>query len=149
MAVSDRGGTVRFTADGDTVNRIASGDASGRSLIEVPATTLDALFAERAPRVVKIDVEGHEGAVLDGGRRLLASDEVAALVVEMGEQGDRAARSLVEHGFEAARYEPFARNLTRGSGPGRAGNAIWVRDRAWAEARLREARPISVNGVAV
>jgi FkbM family methyltransferase len=48
-------------------------DARGRPVyIDVQVSTLDAELAEVTPSVVKIDVEGAELAVLEGGRELLA-----------------------------------------------------------------------------
>lgn len=43
------------------------------SLLSVSVTTLDAFFADqrRGPDLIKIDVEGHESAVLDGALRVL------------------------------------------------------------------------------
>jgi FkbM family methyltransferase len=49
------------------------GDEQGQpEFIDVRVSTLDAELAERAPAVVKIDVEGAELAVLEGGRSVLA-----------------------------------------------------------------------------
>ncbi len=67
-AVSDREGESRFD------NRAGSGVGrlSPEGPLTVPVTTLEALAARfPAPNVIKIDVEGAEEAVLDGGRGLL------------------------------------------------------------------------------
>jgi FkbM family methyltransferase len=48
-------------------------DAQGGPVfIDVPVSTLDTEVAELTPRVIKIDVEGAEQAVLEGGRSVLA-----------------------------------------------------------------------------
>jgi FkbM family methyltransferase len=51
------------------------------SRLEVPVTTLDAFFAKhRAPNLLKIDVEGHELAVLEGARHTLESHRPSLLI---------------------------------------------------------------------
>lgn len=51
------------------------GEAPDGSAYVVPITTVDAEVARtgRAPTLLKIDVEGHEGAVLEGARQTLAA----------------------------------------------------------------------------
>jgi FkbM family methyltransferase len=60
-------------------------DAEGKSSIEVPVRRLDDVARESAPgaqswSLVKIDVEGYEGYVLDGAAEILARTEI--LVIE-------------------------------------------------------------------
>jgi FkbM family methyltransferase len=83
MAVSDREGTATLflpPPTGESVETSASLDARFKErtdhVIEVPVTSLDAHWrAAGRPEVgvVKIDVEGHEGAVLDGALELIAA----------------------------------------------------------------------------
>ncbi|MBX7190659.1 MAG: FkbM family methyltransferase [Sandaracinaceae bacterium] len=67
----------------------------------VPGITLDGLLAstERAPALVKIDVEGHEESVLAGAKTLLARHR-PTLFVEVGsESADAVGAILREHGY--------------------------------------------------
>lgn len=52
------------------------------STLAVPVTTLDAFFADqhRGPHFLKIDVEGHESAVLEGAQATLESHRPAILI---------------------------------------------------------------------
>jgi FkbM family methyltransferase len=112
VALSDRRGSVSMRVEPGHcgANRIeASGEGAS---IEVPMDTLDVL-AERESLcdvdLVKIDVEGHERAVIAGGAALLARDR-PRIVVELGSiERYRAFRSLLPEG-----YEPFV--------PGRDGS---------------------------
>jgi len=73
-AVSDRKGSLKMLNSGAFSNgyfRLAAGRAA-RELTEIPATTIDEMTAEfGAPTHIKIDVEGHEAAVIRGGRETL------------------------------------------------------------------------------
>jgi len=86
-AVSDAVGEAEFVSDGSAGTNHLTGRAGGEGhRIRVPTTTIDAVCAERGvrPRLVKIDVEGAELAVLRGARATLASlDAGAAVFVEM------------------------------------------------------------------
>lgn len=76
-AVSDRVGSLRFSAAASTPESrvVTTSDAmeSGPT-VEVPVTTLDATWAALGRPAVgsmKIDTEGHEGEVLQGGRKMI------------------------------------------------------------------------------
>jgi FkbM family methyltransferase len=76
-AVSGDEGTVHFQANRETMSHVVTGTYGGETqeagIIEVSATTLDA-FVEgdhKPPQLIKIDVEGHEDAVLSGSLRVL------------------------------------------------------------------------------
>jgi FkbM family methyltransferase len=78
QAVSGDEGTVRFQANRETMSHIVTvthgGETDGAGIIEVSATTLDAFVEGNhnpPPQLIKIDVEGHEDAVLSGSLRTL------------------------------------------------------------------------------
>lgn len=103
-ALSDRSGSVsmRIEPGHCGANRIvASGNGSS---IEVPMETLDRLAEREGIRevdLVKIDVEGHERAVIAGGAGLVARD-LPRVVVELGSiERYRAFRALLPEGYEA------------------------------------------------
>ena len=69
------------------------------STVQVKVTTLDDFFEthERRPNFVKIDVEGHELAVLHGARRLLERQRPALLIeCEVRHRPDRDVRTVFE-----------------------------------------------------
>lgn len=87
-AVADTVGEASFVSEGSQgTNHLASqGGSNTHTLIRVPTTTIDAFCAEYnlRPRLIKIDVEGAELAVLRGARRTIAAMERdAGIFVEM------------------------------------------------------------------
>ena len=95
-AVSDQVGSLRFAAAESTPQSrvLAEGElnASGAT-VEVEVTTLDATWdALGQPQVgtMKIDTEGHESAVLQGGRKMITQCQPQMLIEATG-------RSLAPH----------------------------------------------------
>jgi FkbM family methyltransferase len=125
------------------VARVVEGSARGPS-VDVDATTLDAVFASaRAPDVLKLDVEGHELAVLEGAAGLLGSGRVRDIVFEEHASYPSPVALLLESRGYALRR--IARGLTRvvlrekTSPPSRweAASLLATRDPARAESRFR------------
>jgi FkbM family methyltransferase len=148
-ALSEGPGTVRMTTGHDAVNTVVAAGAPPDGVTEVPADTLDALCGDRPPTLIKLDLEGHEPAALRGGRRVLASPELLALVIEtfrphnwQTESLGGMERLLAEHGFLPYLYRPADRSLepiTTHDGGGQ--NTIYVRDAAAVTDRARAAAP--------
>jgi FkbM family methyltransferase len=122
-ALSDTPGVVRLTRGQDTTNHLildvdgtgapspvttAGADVAGAP---VPAMTLDDVVGEGVVDGVKIDVEGAERLVLDGGHRALAQQRIKLLQLEWNGQSrttlgeDRAplARLLERFGYQTMR----------------------------------------------
>jgi FkbM family methyltransferase len=75
----------------------------------IPAVTLDSLLdVFPAPNLLKVDVEGHELAVLSGGRRLLAEYRPTVLC-EIGEEAAGSLTSL----FKQLGYQLFDADILR------------------------------------
>jgi len=101
-------GSVRFTIGRDTMNRIATEDHD--NLRSVALTTLDIVAKDRAPTLIKMDVEGFEGDVVAGGMNTFSSPSLLAVITEGG--GIEVRKPLVNAGFVEFEYEPFSRRLT-------------------------------------
>jgi len=109
VAVSGEGGTVEF----GIVSRFAGNSAvvDGRSRHDfretrvVEAVTLDdELAAAEGPFAIKIDVEGHEVAVLNGARTILAKQRC---VLQVEDYGGAASKLLAPLGYrQVARIGP-------------------------------------------
>src|SRR6185295_17965839 len=133
---------------GGTGAWVARPGETAEDVQDVPAATLDALFADLATAelrpLLKLDVEGHEVEALSGGERLLAQVEVVLAEFQMFEIHGNGLPCfaelyafLVGHGFELydfAALSPRPRDQRL-----RMGDALFVRrgsallgDNAWA-----------------
>lgn len=79
----------------------------GARKITVPIVTLDDFCAEHAlrPRALKIDVEGHEGAVINGMSDLLAERVPESVIVELRRypgfpDPEPVAEQIMAHGYD-------------------------------------------------
>jgi hypothetical protein len=128
--------------------------AEGEDLpsIEVSVMRLDDLVGQDVPTLMKIDVEGHELAVLLGGQATLGDQRLLAVIMETNGSGvrygiadDQLHRVMREHGFASFGYDPFARRLVDVTDA--TGNTVFVRNRATVEEGVKSAPKFRlVNG---
>jgi len=145
-------GRLLFTNTQDTVNHVvATGESAATEQVEV--RTLDDIFMDRVPVLIKIDVEGFEMAVLKGAGHLLAQDGLKAIIIELnglchryGIREEDIHGLLYTRGFEAVCYDPLTRKLTPLSSFNKEGNTIYARDPDWIRSRTLQARKIKILG---
>lgn len=65
-------GVLRFTAEQDAMNHVIQDETWTGPSIDVPVSTLDSILNERAPTLIKLDVEGWEVEVLAGASSTLS-----------------------------------------------------------------------------
>jgi len=150
--LSDTRRTLRFSSEQDTMNHVL---VHGEQVpaIEVPVLELDDLLAGRVPQIIKIDVEGHEKAVLSGAARTLSNPGLTAVIMEVNGSGvrygiadDELLAVMRDHGFEPMHYDGILRQVSDWRATG--GNAIFVRHRSAIAARVADApKHRLVNGV--
>ena len=94
IAAADENGRARFVAAGihELRQHLADARADGSGPIEVETRRLDDVCGTRVPDVtlLKVDVEGHEVAALEGAERIL-SNGVVQLIVEFNAEALVAA----------------------------------------------------------
>lgn len=153
LGLSSVNGTLRFTAHLDTVNHVVADGEEGPA-IEVPVVRLDDLLADATtPVLIKLDVEGHELAVLQGAERVLGDARLLAVIMETngsgahyGVEDEALFQVMARHGFRPFGYDPFGRRLLPADKGG--GNTIFIRNQSAVEARLHTARQYRlVNGL--
>ena len=148
VGVGERRGVLTFSTNLDAMNHVVA-DGEGVSVTVMP---LDEIFVDQTPIMLKIDVEGFETNVLNGGGRVLASPELKVVIVELNGMGaqygfDDAAidARMRGAGFKSYLYDPWSRKLTN-TDRHATGNTLYIRDYAFAAARLEAAAPFHVLG---
>jgi len=151
LALGGKEGVVRFTENLGTENYVCPNGAEPGG-IEVKVTSLDRIFADRAPTLIKMDVEGFETEVFAGAAKLLADPALEAMIVERGGSGERYGHdegALHERiraaGFVPCAYSALKRDLTRTSAEG-VGNVIYVRRLEEVQKRVRTATAFRFAG---
>lgn len=156
--IGSRSQIVRMTVALDTTNHVLAGNTdveAQEDTVEVPIVSLDDALRNEEPFMVKLDIEGYELEALLGAPQILASPSLQAIIMEINSTGQRYGRSnerLEAHvraeGFHRYRYFPFQRRLTEyvEGDESPTANAIFVRDIAMMEKRVREASPFEVLG---
>jgi FkbM family methyltransferase len=98
IAASDSDGVADLFLpdDFDTNNGTARLEPTNTgSAVTVRTSKLDTLLADREVGVMKLDVEGHEAAVLRGARRALEAERIRNIVFEDHLQGESDARRML------------------------------------------------------
>lgn len=116
-AVSDRSGSIQlFTTDGvHEDSRIFQPSGRPSVAVDVEAVSLDDYFRDREPRIdfLKIDVQGAEGAIIEGMTETAARNPDMAMVLELsppmvrefGLDPDAVVDRLVDQGFRFFTFE--------------------------------------------
>jgi FkbM family methyltransferase len=147
VGLGSSSGELTFSSSLDTVNRVVDEGFPG-PVERVTVTTLDALVGDQMPAFVKIDVEGHEDSVVDGGRETIMKESLIGVIVEVNHPNPanrETTKALLSAGFVSCRYDPFKRSITR-SEP-RPGNTLYLRNVEQVLKRVRDAPRRRIVGV--
>ena len=82
VALGKSKGNINFTTDHDTMNHVVEKEKS-KNDINVKMSTLDISLIGLSPILIKIDVEGFETEVINGGVQTLKSDSLKAIIIEL------------------------------------------------------------------
>lgn len=133
--VGDTFGELFFTNKNDTINKVSL-DRVSENTTKVEVTTLDIELDKNKKYFFKIDVEGFEFNVIEGGRNILASLNTSALIVELNGSGiefgysdDEIHQKIINLNFIPVAYNPISRLLTKIDGYNKnGGNTIYVKN---------------------
>jgi FkbM family methyltransferase len=150
IGLSSTFGSLKFTKSMDSVNHVATD--TDIDIIDVNIDTLDnILLLEKAPTIIKIDVEGFETEVLLGATNTLKDNNLKAIIIELNGSGQRYGydeinihKMLLEYGFAMYSYDPFKREFTIANEIGNL-NTIYLRDIDFVKKRVSSQRRISIG----
>lgn len=142
VAAGATSGQVNFQSDTGPGNRVMQ--ETGKNTVVVEQTTLDAIITDKTPLLIKIDVEGYTGSVLEGAVNLLSNTNLRAIIVESWALPEVEAE-LARHGFQRYTYDPLGRELTK-TAQSRI-DELYLRDFEFIQRRLKSASAISINGI--
>lgn len=154
IGISVDRGVLKFTDSLDTVNHVLPDSERDLAAVDVPVISLNELLENQSPVAIKIDVEGFENNVVEGGWRVLSKPTLLALIMELNGSGKRYGfddatlhEKILSFGFKPYVYFPFDRKLVSLHGRSNSGNTLYVRDFDEVQKRLREAKKFLINNV--
>lgn len=154
IGVGENESVLNFTSDMDTVNHVVL-DLNKPNIHSVQVNSLDNL---RLPEIalMKIDVEGFELPVLKGAVKLLESNNLKAIIIEMNGSGNRYGfpdedvdKLLRKHGFLSYKYIAFERELTEIQSFNRHENTLYLKDIEFIQKRIKESDSFKVFGLKI
>jgi FkbM family methyltransferase len=150
-AIGAKDGEADFTFHLDSCNHVVVQDELGGERVWV--RTLDSFWPDSCPKMVmlKVDVEGFEKDVMDGGLGVFKRADAVIMELLNG-SGTRYGyddwelhERMLEMGFGLHRYDPFTREL-RETDAIIGGNNLYVRDAEFLRERLKTAPIHWVHG---
>jgi FkbM family methyltransferase len=151
LGLGDKRAIIEFTNDLNCMNRVNL-DPANKSVTKVQVTTLDEYCAPELNSLVKIDVEGYEKFILDGGRRFFSNSNVSALIIELNGSGEsfgvhdeEVHNAVTSFGFQPVSYDPVTREVLRAETYEKGGNTIYVKDLSHVRHRVAIAQPIRIH----
>jgi len=149
--VGKNSGVLEFTNNLNCMNRVNT-DPSNTNVSKVGVVALDDCFEPNNPSIVKIDVEGYEKFVFEGGVKFFGNPNVIALIVELNGSGNKFGsddceihKMITSFGFKPVAYNPFDRKISLLDSFEVGGNAIYVKDFDDAQKRVSTSPLICIH----
>jgi FkbM family methyltransferase len=141
VALGREAGEVAFTTGLDTQNHVTGKVEPGTRSVRME--TLDDALAQSPPTMLKLDVEGYEPFILEGGIATLSQPTLQAVLTE--NRGDVVLRLLGDAGFREVSYDWHLRQVVPVR-PHDHMNGLFVRDIAFARQRVASAPKVELLG---
>lgn len=149
--IGNKSGTLNFTSQFNCMNHV-SNNQNDNEVIEVDVIALDNYREPKNTSIVKIDVEGFEYFVLDGGRNFFQNPLVECVIIEINGSGtlfdiedDLIDSTLREFGFFPISYNPLNREINKIEKYNAAGNTIYLKNINDAIIRCKTAEFVTIH----
>lgn len=138
-----------FTDKLDTANYIS--EKENTDTIKVNVSKLDSkIVSLNNATLLKMDVEGYEKFVIEGGLSVFKNENLKAIIVELNNASEKYGYKpadlhniIVELGFTPFSYHPFKRNLKQLNSPSNY-NTIYIRDINFVTDRVQKAEKVKI-----
>ena len=155
VGIADKDGVLRFTSTINCENHVLAEGEEARSPIEVPVRSLDSLLEGKDPTILKIDVEGYEGAVIAGADKVLSNPSLHSVIIELRGHGNKygfdedcVLKKMLDYGFTSRAYDPFTRELKNLDGRNaEVGNTLLTRNEDLIMNRIQASPPIRFGNI--
>lgn len=141
--------TLFFTDKLDTANYIS--EKENTDTIKVNVSKLESkIVSLNKSTLLKMDVEGYEKFVIEGGLSVFKNENLKAMIVELNYASEKYGYKpaelhsiILELGFKPYSYNPFNRSLKQIEVPGNY-NTIYIRDINFVSDRVQQAEKVKI-----
>jgi FkbM family methyltransferase len=154
IGIGSKADTLEFTNYLNCMNHVNT-DPTITDVTKVAVASLDELYNPELNSLVKIDVEGYENFVFEGGEIFFSNLNVSGLIVELNGSGKQFNISdadidsrIRDFGFFPIAYNPVSREVTLLHSFNTEGNTIYVKDITTVRERCRTANKVLVHTAA-
>jgi FkbM family methyltransferase len=152
IGVSSEEGELYFSTDMGPMNRVVNEEYKNAERIKV--MTIDSIVNDKDIRLIKIDVEGYENHVLNGCERIMSTENLKAVIIELnflnkiyGGNAEEISRYFATKGFSPYEYEPFSRTLSELNHYNKQQfNTIFIKDLDFVSDRIKNGKIIEIRG---
>ncbi len=118
IGVDSKKKILKFTNDKGAMNHVLKYEDKKKNSINVNSNSLDNILSGRIPKFIKIDVEGFELNVIEGGETTLKNESLKGIIIELigggkyyGYDEEVLHEKILSYGFDTFNYDPESKKL--------------------------------------
>jgi FkbM family methyltransferase len=154
IGLSNEDSELIFSSNLDARNHVLNSNDDSLENVKISVKTLND-FKDFKPTTIKIDVEGYEKFILEGGHEILSQNNLNAIIIEINHDCERynvkpseIHNLLIDFGFKLCRYSPFKRELSLIEFP-QGENRIYIRNINLIKEKISKAEYFKIHGIRV